>query len=223
MRFDFLSIFPEVFAPYLGASIVARAEKKGLASYGVTNIRDFTDDPHRSVDDAPYGGGAGMVMKVGPIDRAAASVAKPPRPESTRIILLSAKGRLFTQQDAVRLSKFEHIVFVCGRYEGVDERVAEHIADEELSIGEYVLTGGELPALVVSDAIVRLLPGVLGNEESLRQESYSEHVRASHPVYTRPEDYRGWRVPGPLLGGNHKEIESFRKERSQRRAGNQGE
>lgn len=211
MHIDFLSLFPKVFSSYLETSILARANAKGIVAYRMIDIRDFSHNSHRTVDDAPYGGGAGMVMKVEPVDEAVSFALGNTNRKKSRVILLSAKGRLFTQKDAIRLSRMEKIILVCGRYQGVDERVAQYVVDEELSIGEYVLTGGELPALVICDAIVRLLPGVLGNAESLEEESYGEEIRASHPLYTRPEEYRGWRVPDVLLGGNHAEIERFRK------------
>ncbi len=216
MRFDFLTIFPSMFDSYVNESILKRALEKKLLSFHTHDIRAFATDKHRKTDDTPYGGGAGMVMKVEPIWNAVESL----RAEdvnafsNTRIIVLSAKGKPFEQEDARRLSRYERLVFICGRYEGVDERVAEHIADEELSIGNYVLTGGELPAMVIADAVARLLPGVLGNETSASTESHTESGYLEYPQYTKPEVFRDWRVPAVLLSGNHADIESWRQEKS---------
>lgn len=215
MRFDILSLFPEIFASYFDASILGRAKEDGKIDIRLWNPRDFTHDRHRSVDDTPYGGGPGMVMKPEPIFECAERVlAEGPSREKTRIILFSAKGKPFVQEDARRLSRYERLLLLCGRYEGVDERVAEHLADEELSIGPYVLTGGELPAMVVADAVARLLPGVLGNVESAETESHSEEGVLEYPQYTKPEEYRGWRVPEVLLSGNHGEIARWRAKHS---------
>jgi len=205
-----------MFDSYVNESILKRALEKKLLSFHTHDIRAFATDKHRKTDDTPYGGGAGMVMKVEPIWNAVESL----RAEdvnafsNTRIIVLSAKGKPFEQEDARRLSRYERLVFICGRYEGVDERVAEHIADEELSIGNYVLTGGELPAMVIADAVARLLPGVLGNETSASTESHTESGYLEYPQYTKPEVFRDWRVPAVLLSGNHADIESWRQEKS---------
>lgn len=169
-------------------------------------LRDFAKDKHRRVDDKPFGGGPGMVLMVEPIERALKKVVGAKK-KKTRVILTSARGRMFTQADARRLTAYDHVVFICGRYEGVDERVAEHLADEELSIGPYVLTGGELPALVMTDAIARQIPGVLGKGESL------EETHGSFPQYTRPETYKKWKVPPVLLSGDHKKIQEWREKK----------
>ncbi|NTV54896.1 MAG: tRNA (guanosine(37)-N1)-methyltransferase TrmD [Candidatus Moranbacteria bacterium] len=213
MVFDFVSLFPECFASYLGVSMLNRAKEDGLVSFSFANPRDYTTDRHRTVDDTPYGGGAGMVMKAEPIFACVEDVlAKGGVPrERTRVILFSAKGKRFSQKDARRLvADYDRLIFVCGRYEGVDERVAEHLADEELSIGEYVLTGGELPAMIVADAVTRLIPGVLGNAESAETESHTEEGVLEHPQYTKPEEFRGWKVPETLLSGHHGEIAKWR-------------
>lgn len=216
MRFDILSLFPESFESYFGASMLKRAREDGKIDIRLWNPRDFTHDKHRTADDTPYGGGAGMVMKPEPIfECAEAALSEGPSRENTRIILFSAKGKPFVQEDARRLSRYDRLVLICGRYEGVDERVAEYLADEELSIGEYVLTGGELPAMVVTDAVARLIPGVLGNAESAETESHSEEGVLEYPQYTKPEEYRGWRVPEVLLSGHHGEIAKWRKSKSQ--------
>lgn len=214
MHFDILSIFPESFESYLQSSILKRAQEAGIISVKTYDVRAFSMDKHHKVDDTPYGGGAGMVMGVEPFDRALQSIAALPETLDTRIILLSAKGRPFDQAAARRLAQYQRIVLLCGRYEGVDERVAEHLVDEELSIGPFVLTGGELPALVIVDAVSRLLPGVLGNEESARGESFSVGDSVEFPQYTKPETYRGWTVPPVLLSGHHAEIEQWRQAQS---------
>ncbi len=216
MRFDILTIFPKIFDSYLGESILKRAQTAGHISIVTHNIRDFATDKHHKTDDTPYGGGAGMVMKVEPIWKAVESLKVENPTASRRIILLSAKGKTFRQEDARRLSTYDQLVFICGRYEGVDERVAEHVADEELSIGDFVLTGGELPTLVVIDAIARLVPGVLGNETSADTESHREPGYIEHPQYTKPESFNEWSVPEALLSGNHADIERWREEHSTR-------
>ncbi|MDP3793287.1 MAG: tRNA (guanosine(37)-N1)-methyltransferase TrmD [Candidatus Uhrbacteria bacterium] len=234
LRIDILTIFPEMIEPYVTGSILGRAQKKKLVDIRAHDLRKWTNDRHHTVDDRPFGGGPGMVMKVEPFDRALKALRKEKRKKKNdpkkkiRIILTSAKGKIFTQADARRLSKYDRLVFLCGRYEGVDERVAEHLADEELSIGEYVMTGGELAALVMSDAIARLRPGVLGKQESLAMESHTIKGVLEYPQYTRPELYsppagggvRGggsktkkvtWRVPKILLSGDHKKIEAWQR------------
>ncbi|MFA9262451.1 MAG: tRNA (guanosine(37)-N1)-methyltransferase TrmD [Undibacterium sp.] len=214
MRFDLLSIFPESFESYFQASILRRAQDAGLILISTHDIRPFANDKHQKTDDTPYGGGAGMVMKVEPIDRALEAIGAKPGTPGTRIILLSAKGRRFDQAKARELSKYERLVLLSGRYEGVDERVAEHLIDEELSIGDFVLTGGELGSMVVVDAVARLIPGVLGNDESAIGESFSVGDTVEFPQYTKPEIYRDWSVPPVLLSGNHAEIEAWRVARS---------
>src|SRR3989338_6335870 len=173
LRFTVLTIFPDLFSPYLSESIMARAIKNKKISVKTVDIRKFTKDRHHTVDEKPYGGGAGMLMKIEPIYKAVESVKRKAKNEKIRIILFSAKGKQFTQKDAVRLVKYDNLILICGRYEGVDERVAKYIADEEISVGPYVLSGGELPALTVIDAVSRLVPGVLGNPQSLKEESFS--------------------------------------------------
>ncbi len=217
MRFDICSIFPESFDSYFGASILKRAQASGKIEIRTWNIRDFARDKHGTTDDTPYGGGAGMLMKPEPLFECVDAVlAEGPSREETRVILFSAKGKLFTEKDAVRLTRYKRLILLCGRYEGVDERVAEHLADEEVSIGEYVLTGGELPAMVVTDAVARLLGGVLGNDESAQTESHTEEGVLECPQYTKPEEYRGYSVPKVLLSGHHAEIERWRKEHSKK-------
>jgi tRNA (guanine37-N1)-methyltransferase len=214
MRIDFLTIFPELIRPYMDGSIMKRAQEAGVVRLNFVDIRDFTEDKYRRVDDTPYGGGAGMVMKVAPIYRAVETIKAENADKNRRVILLSAKGRRFTQQDADRLKDHDHLVLICGRYEGVDERVAQHIADEEISIGDYVLTGGELGAMIVADSVVRLLPGVLGNAQSIVHESYVTEGYREHPQYTKPEEFHEWRVPEVLLSGNHQLIDKWRKDHS---------
>ncbi len=210
MRVDVLTIFPEVVSCGVDYSIVKRARDKGAVSVFIHNIRDFAEDKHRSTDEPPYGGGAGMVMKPEPIFRAAEHIKTEHWTEQTKVILLSPQGELFTQEKAVELSGCPHIVLICGHYEGVDERLREHLATDEISVGDYVLTGGELPALIVLDAVVRLIPGVLGAEQSALEESFAEGL-LEYPQYTRPADFRGWKVPDVLLSGHHAEIAKWRR------------
>lgn len=219
MRFEILSLFPESFHSYLSVSILKRAQETGQIEIITHNPRDFTRDRHKTVDDTPYGGGAGMVMKVEPFAECLAEIHRKEedtyKTQRTRTILFSAKGRLFTQADARRFAEqYDRLIFLCGRYEGVDERVAEHLVDEEISIGDFVLTGGELPAMIVTDAVARLLPGVLGNDESAATESYSEANIVEYPQYTKPECFGDWCVPAVLLSGHHGAIETWRKEQS---------
>lgn len=216
-RFDIITIFPEVVAPYAQASILGRAQKKKLLKIFAHNLRNWSQDRHQKVDDTPYGGGPGMLMKVEPFDLAVKAISKRQKAEGkkkVRVILTAASGKLFTQKDARRLSKYDQLIFLCGRYEGVDHRVEEHIADEVLSIGNYVLTGGELPALVMIDAIARMIPGVLGSKESLDAESHDEEGMLEYPQYTKPEVYKKWKVPDVLLSGDHKKIAEWRKKNS---------
>lgn len=213
MQIDILTIFPEMFTGPFEESMLKRAQEKGIAKIKIHDLRNWTTDNHRTVDDRPYGGGAGMVMKVDVIDRALQDLQLNIKNETSKIILTSAKGKPFTQQKAQELSKLDHVIFIAGHYEGVDERVAEYLVDEELRIGDFVLTGGELPVMVMTDAIVRLLPGVLGNQDSLSHESHTNPGELEYPQYTRPEEYKGWRVPEVLLSGNHAEIAKWRRER----------
>ena len=216
MRFDIISLFPEGFDSYFGVSMLKRASDKDLIQIVTHQLRDYAHDKHKTVDDTPYGGGAGMVLKVEPIAECIEAVkaldAKISTPEATRTILFSAKGKIMTQDDVKRLATYDRLILLCGRYEGVDERVAEYLVDEELSIGEYVLTGGELPAMIVVDAVARLVPGVLGNEESAVTESHSVLGLVEHPQYTKPEVWQGKRVPEVLLSGHHAEIAKWRAE-----------
>lgn len=207
MRVDILTIFPDAFSCYWNESILKRAQKNKLLHLNVHDLRRFATDAHRTVDDRPYGGGPGMVMKVEPFYRALRALK---RKTSVRVILTSAKGKQFTQADARRLARYKHIVILCGRYEGVDERVAEHLADEEISVGPFVLTGGELPAMIMVDAISRHIPGVLGKKESL------EEIHGSFPQYTRPEIFKKWKVPPVLLSGDHKKIQDWRKKQAKK-------
>lgn len=214
MIFHVLTIFPEFFRGPLDWGVLARARKTGLFEVRIHDLRDFAHDRHRTVDDRPFGGGEGMVLKPEPIFEAVETIW-PERHAGRRVILLSAQGRLFQQNLARRLADYEELLLICGRYEGVDERVAEHLADEEISIGDYVLTGGELAAAVLIDVIARLLPGVVGNQASVHRESFSGDGEGPPildcPQYTRPAEFRGWRVPEVLLSGHHAEIERWRR------------
>ena len=211
MHFDILTLFPEMFQGPFSESILKRAQEEGLLSIALHNIRDATTDKHHVVDDYPYGGGAGMVMKPEPIFSAVEAVY-----QSGPIILLTPQGRLFNQQIAHTLALEPRVTLICGHYEGIDERVREHLATDELSIGDYVLTGGELAAMVIVDAISRLIPGVLGGSESIQEESHSGNL-LEYPHYTRPPEFRGWRVPDILLSGNHAQIARWRRKESLRR------
>ncbi|MCU0723322.1 MAG: tRNA (guanosine(37)-N1)-methyltransferase TrmD [Planctomycetes bacterium] len=215
MRIDIVTIFPELFEPFLRTSMVGIAAEKGAAEFHVLNLRDFTEDRHRKVDDRPFGGGPGMVFRAEPVFNAVEHAsAQPPVP--ARVILLTPAGRTFDQARARDLAKAAHLVLVCGHYEGFDERIRTGLAPEELSIGDFVLTGGEVAAMAVVDAVVRLLPGVLGDEESNRRESF-EGGLLDHPHYTRPEVFRGMAVPDVLRSGNHAEIEKWRREQALKR------
>jgi tRNA (guanine37-N1)-methyltransferase len=241
MRFDIITIFPEFFAGPLDHGILARARDTGLVEVKVQDLREFTHDRHRTVDDRPFGGGEGMVLKPEPLFEAVEAIAGETQAESTGIVLLSAAGRMFDQRAARNFSKLKRIVLICGRYEGVDERVAEHLSTHEISIGDYVLSGGELAAAVVLDSVTRLIPGALGNETSAVNESFSagssegeesggnvqRGIKAVNfssgtetnarggilegPHYTRPAEFRGWGVPEVLIGGNHEEIRRWRR------------
>lgn len=215
MRFDILTIFPRMFDGPFDESIIKRARDAGIVKIDIHNIRDYAIDKHRSTDDYPFGGGAGMVMKPEPIFAATEAVlsADPVTSSRRAIILLSASGRPFRQQVAQRLAQLDQIVLICGRYEGVDERVAEHLATDQVSVGDYVLTGGELPAMIVVDAVTRLLPGVLSCAESVVEESYNAGL-LEYPQYTRPAVYRGWSVPDVLVSGNHAEVDRWRRQRA---------
>jgi tRNA (guanine37-N1)-methyltransferase len=241
MRFEVITIFPELFAPFTKESLMGKAVEKGLLSFGIHNLRDFATDKHKTVDDTPYGGGAGMIMKVEPIDKALDCIkAQMPKSkfqtnakiqistDKTRTIVLSARGEMFTQRKAEEYANLDQLVLICGRYEGIDQRVADYLADEEISIGPYVLNGGEVAAMAVMEAVGRLLPGVIGNEESLREESYaindkiqnpndksslkSKIQTTEYPQYTKPAEYKGWKVPAVLMSGNHEEIRKWRRQ-----------
>ncbi len=213
-RYDVLTIFPNMISGYASESILGRAREKKLIAVAAHDLRDWAEDKHRRVDDTPYGGGPGMVMKVDVFERAVKAVRR--KGGKARVILTSASGKKFTQKDAKRLARYDQVIFLCGRYEGVDARVEEHVADEAFSIGDYVLTGGELPALVMIDAAARHVPGVLGAKESLAEESHAEEGVLEYPQYTKPPVYKKWSVPDVLMGGDHKKIETWRKEHSKR-------
>ena len=234
MQFDIVTIFPEFFAGPLDYGIVRRAREANLVHVRLHDLRDFTHDRHRTVDDRPFGGGEGMVLKPEPLFEAVESITGegPAARSDAAVVLLSASGKLFRQETARRFVQFERIVLLCGRYEGVDERVAEHLATEEISVGDYVLSGGELPAAIVLDAVTRLLPGALGNEASTENESFRKleveesisvadnfHSRKArllldYPHYTRPAEYRGWKVPDVLIGGHHAEVAKWRAQQA---------
>ena len=210
MKIDILTLFPEMFKGPFEESIVRRAQDKKLVEINIHNLRDWAKDKHKMVDDKPYGGGAGMVLMVEPIDSALQEL----KSKSSKVVLLSPQGKKFSQLKAKDLSNLDHLILIAGHYEGFDERIREHLIDEEISIGDYVLTGGEIPTMAVVDSVVRLIPGVLGKEESLTNETHSEKGHIKHPVYTRPEKFRDWSVPKVLLSGNHAEIEKWRKKKS---------
>jgi len=212
MQINFLTIFPEYFSNILDSSILKRAQQKQLVKYQVINLRDFAQDKHHTTDDRPFGGGPGMVMMIEPIDLALHSLNQKKGTKNKKIILTSAKGRLFTQASARQWSKLAELTIICGHYEGVDERVAKYLVDAEVRIGDYVLTGGEPAAAVMTDAVVRLLPGVLGNDESGEDESHRTKGLAGPEQYTRPANYRGWSVPEVLLSGDPKKISAYKNQ-----------
>src|ERR1043165_451166 len=220
MQFEVFTLLPEVFPPYLESSILQRARQRGLIDVRVHNIRDYTHDKHHTTDDTPYGGGGGMVMKPDPVFEAIESVlgftADPKQPPPAPVILLTPQGRVFNQRIAEELSGHERIALLCGRYEGVDERIREHLVTDEISLGDYVLTGGELPALMIIDAISRLIPGVLGDPTGAQDDSHSMGL-LEYPHYTKPPEFRGWQVPEVLLSGDHGKIEKWRREQALQR------
>jgi len=229
MRFDIITIFPDIFESYFNESIIKRAQKSEIIEIKIHNLRDYCEDKHLTVDDTPYGGGAGMLLKVEPIYKALVDIVgknnlpcfRKNKKSKTRILLFSAKGKTYDQTRAMEYSKFDRLVLICGRYEGVDERVAKYLVDDEISVGNYVLTGGELPAMIVVDSVTRLLDGVLGNTESIVEESFSKENYKEYPQYTKPEIFcpkRGvkWAVPEVLLSGHHKNIKVWREEESKR-------
>jgi tRNA (guanine37-N1)-methyltransferase len=226
MQFEVFTLLPEVFPSYLETSIIKRARERGLIHVRIHNIRDYTHDKHHMTDDTPYGGGGGMVMKPEPMfeavesvlglnaDSALSEVEGPPKPVSNiPIILLTPQGRVFNQSIAQELSQHEHIVLLCGRYEGIDERIREHLVTDEISIGDYVLTGGELPALILIDAISRFLPDVLGDPTGAQDDSHAMGL-LEYPHYTRPPEFRGWKIPEVLLSGAHAKIDKWRREQA---------
>ncbi|MDQ2690886.1 MAG: tRNA (guanosine(37)-N1)-methyltransferase TrmD [Chloroflexota bacterium] len=215
MQFEVFTLLPEVFPAYLESSIMLRAKQRGLLDVRIHNIRDYTQDRHQTTDDTPYGGGGGMVMKPEPVFEAVESVLglRSTQPDAVPVILLTPQGRVFTQRVAEELATHERIALLCGRYEGVDERIREHLVTDEISIGDYVLTGGELPALILIDAVSRLLPGVLGDPTGAEDDSHSMGL-LEYPHYTRPPEFRGWKVPDVLLSGDHGKIEKWRREQA---------
>jgi len=214
IRFDVLSIFPEMFQSPLNYSLLKKAQDKGLIQVSFHNIRDWAQDKHKMTDDAPYGSGCGMVMKVEPVEKALNAVRK--QEMDPLVVLMTPQGETFNQKIAAQLTEKNQIIIICGRYEGVDERIRQHLTDREISIGDYILTGGELSAMVLMDAVSRLVPGVLGNEQSVEGESFSQGL-LEYPQYTRPAEYKGLKVPEVLLSGNHAEIEKWRKIESLRK------
>ncbi|HSJ88164.1 MAG TPA: tRNA (guanosine(37)-N1)-methyltransferase TrmD [Anaerolineales bacterium] len=217
MQFEVFTLLPEVFPPYLESSILQRARQRGLIDVRVHNIRDYTHDKHHTTDDTPYGGGGGMVMKPEPVFEAVESIlgldSSHAQPPAIPVILLDPQGRVFHQRIAEELARHERIALLCGRYEGVDERIREHLVTDEISIGDYVLTGGELPALILIDAVSRLIPGVLGDPTGAEDDSHSMGL-LEYPHYTKPSEYRGWKVPDVLLSGDHAKIEKWRREQA---------
>ena len=215
MKIDFLTLFPEMFEGVLGSSILQKAQDKDAVRFRVVNFRAYSDNKHQTVDDYPYGGGAGMVLKPQPVFDAVEKLTAEAG-GSPRIILVCPQGERYTQQKAEELAREEHLMFICGHYEGYDERIREHLSTDEISIGDFVLTGGELPAMMIADSVVRLLPGVLGKEESHLEDSFSTGL-LEHPHYTRPADYKGLKVPDVLTSGNHAKIKEWRRKESLRR------
>ena len=219
MQFEVFTLLPEVFPPYLQSSILQRARKNGLISVHIHNIRDYTHDKHHKTDDTPYGGGGGMIMKPEPIFEAVEAILGQDDPFNESpglacpVIMLTPQGRVFTQSIAEELSQHERIGLLCGRYEGLDERIREHLVTDEISVGDYVVTGGELPALILIDAISRLIPGVLGDPDGATDDSHATGF-LEHPHYTRPPEFRGWKVPKILLSGDHGKVDTWRREQS---------
>ena len=206
MKISIITLFPEMFSPILNTSILGRAQKKGKVTFEFINLRDFGEGPHQVVDSRPYGGGPGMVLRADILSRALKSISNKPY-----VILTSASGKSYKQSDAKRLSNIKHLVLICGHYEGVDQRFIDKYVDQEYSIGDFVLTGGEIPAMIIADSIVRLIPGVLVKEDATINESFTENLLEG-PQYTRPDDFEGLKVPEILISGHHKKIEEWRKE-----------
>lgn len=217
MRYDILTLFPEMFAGVLGQSILKKAEEKKLVSYNVVDFRTFTENKHQKVDDYPYGGGGGMILTPQPIFDAVEAIMKQvPAAKNSKVILLCPQGERYTQKKAEELAKCDQLIFICGHYEGYDERIREHLVTDEISIGDFVLTGGELGAMVIIDSVTRLLPGVLGNETSAITDSFSTGL-LEYPHYTRPVDFRGMKVPDVLISGHHKNINEWRHQQALKR------
>lgn len=221
MKISIITLFPEVFQPILNSSILKRAQKKGLVEFELVNLRDFGEDKHKTVDDKPYGGGAGMVLRADILANALKSITKHDAAVQCSVILTSAAGKPYKQTKAHEFSKLKHLIIVCGHYEGVDQRFIDKYVDEEISIGDYVLTGGEIPAMAIVDSITRLIPGVLEKPEATQNESFSTFHRPSstfqlleYPQYTRPEEFEGAKTPEVLLSGNHAEIKKWRSQKS---------
>jgi tRNA (guanine37-N1)-methyltransferase len=212
MKIDILTLFPEMFKGPFDESIIKRAQEKGKVKIKIHPLRNWAKDKHKTIDDRPFGGGTGMVLMVEPIDQALKELKK----KDTKVILLTPQGKVFNQKQAQKLSKEKHLLFICGHYEGVDERIRKHLVDEEISIGDYILTGGEIPAMVVSETIVRLLPGVLEKPAAIQEESFSQPL-LEYPQYTRPANFKGWPVPEILLSGDHQKIKEWRKKQAQKR------
>ncbi len=212
MKIDILTIFPKMFEGVFGSSIIGRAVGSGVVDIKVHDLSDWSTDNYKSVDGRPFGGGAGMVMRVDVVEKAVQELKNSRNQEiKTKVLLLDTKGEMYKQETAKRLAMAEHLILIAPHFEGIDHRVHEHIADEVVCIGPYVLSGGELPAMVLVDSVVRLIPGVLGNEESLTEESFNDGETREYPQYTRPAEYKDWKVPEVLLSGNHREIEKWRK------------
>lgn len=211
MRIDFLTVLPEMFESPLGCSILKRAQQKGLVSFAVHNLRDYSTNKHRKVDDYPFGGEAGMVMQIEPVDRCITALRA--ERDYDEVIFTSPDGKMFNQPMANSMSMLENIIILCGHYKGVDYRIREHFITREISVGDYVLTGGEIPAIIIADAIVRLIPGAIGDEQSALSDSFQDNLLAP-PVYTRPAEYKGWRVPDILLSGHEAKIAQWRYEQS---------
>ena len=216
MRIDIITIFPRMFEPVLNESIIKRAQNKGKAKIYIHNLRDYSQDKHKKVDDRPFGGGSGMVMRPEPIFKAVEDIRSQVTGHRSQVILLCPQGERLSQKVAQRLAKYKHLILICGHYEGIDERVRQYLVDEEISIGDYVLTGGELPAMVLVDCLVRLIPGVLGDKNSLNFESFAGNL-LEYPQYTRPAHYRRMKVPAILLSGNHKKIAQWRQNQAIKR------
>ena len=213
MKIDILTLFPSMFEGPFDTSMLKKAQDDGLVDINIHNLRKWTKDKHKSVDNRPYGGGPGMILMIEPIDLALKDLKK----KKTKTILLSAKGESYTQVKAKEYSKNKHLILIAGHYEDVDQRVVDNLVDEEISVGDFVLTGGEIPTMIIVDSVVRLLPGVLGASEGLAEESHSKPGYIEYPQYTRPENYNGWKVPEVLLSGNHKVIENWKKENQRKR------